>query len=465
MIKKHQNKNATPSKTDRPAERKSLLKKEWPLLLYPVLALLALSVLYTANRSLQNELSHSGNPRGTGEDTATATTGEVDRDGRNTHLGGNESVSTTQLSVPSDPGTTATDQAGQASASSATSGSMNPDAQASGLSGSMAGGAESQDVMSVATLLGTLRQALQRQDHTRIKQCMNDLVAMGDDAVLELGEIIASGKDETALWAAEALARIGTPAAAAALLDTLEQVKDDPYKEQLAKRASNISNHDSWPLLLDAAQTSKDPSVQRAAATSLGRIADTAVVDEIVARYDAALTPEEAELLARVVGNISSLEAGASLRSLAGSVSSAPQDSLQRAAIDAMAGIGDPQSVSYLLQKLEASSPGEGGYLFNTITTIDQPQAQSALLYAAAGSKEVSAEQGRTAAIYALQNYPSEETYRLLEQIAAAADNTAVATAALRVLENIEKKEPAVAERATSKADTTNMLPVDPLKK
>jgi HEAT repeat protein len=189
------------------------------------------------------------------------------------------------------------------------------------------------------------------------------------------------------------------------------------------------------------------------------------VVDEIVARYDAALTPEEAELLARTVGNISSPEASASLRSLAGSVSSAPQDSLQRAAIDAMASIGDPQSVSYLLQKLEASSPGEGGYLFNTITTIDQPQAQSALLYAAAGSKEVSAEQGQTAAICALQNYPSEETYRLLEQIAATTDNTAVATAALRTLENIDQKQPAVAESTTSKADTTTMLPVDPLKK
>jgi PBS lyase HEAT-like repeat-containing protein len=454
MIKKHQNKSATPSKTDRTGEKKSLLKKEWPLLLYPALALLALSVLYTANRSLQNELSHAGDPCGTGQSTASGAAG---RDARNPRLGGGESVSTTPSSIPSDTGTMAANQA--------TQDPNHPGAQAPSSSNAIAGAAGSQDVPTVATLLGTLRQALQRQDHAQIKQCMNDLVALGDGAVLELGEIIASSTDETALWAAEALARIGTPAAATALLDTLEQIKDGPYKEQLAKRASNISNHDSWPLLLDAVQASDDPTVQRAAATSLGRIADTAVVDEIVARYDAALTPEEAELLARTVGNISSPEASASLRSLAGSVSSAPQDSLQRAAIDAMASIGDPQSVSYLLQKLEASSPGEGGYLFNTITTIDQPQAQSALLYAAAGSKEVSAEQGQTAAICALQNYPSEETYRLLEQIAATTDNTAVATAALRTLENIDQKQPAVAESTTSKADTTTMLPVDPLKK
>jgi HEAT repeat protein len=146
-------------------------------------------------------------------------------------------------------------------------------------------------------------------------------------------------------------------------------------------------------------------------------------------------------------------------------VASAPQDGLQQAAIDALAKIGDPQSVSYLLQKLEATPPGQNGYVYNTVTTIDQPRALSALLYAAAGNKEVSAEHGRTAAIHALENYPSEETYRLLEQIVAAEDNTAVATAALRTLENIEKTNPGIAEKTTSKADAPSMLPFHPLQK
>jgi HEAT repeat protein len=302
-------------------------------------------------------------------------------------------------------------------------------------------------------------------DHARIKQCMNDLVALGDEAVAALLDIVASGKDETALWAAEALARIGTPVATTALLDTLELVKEGAYKEQLAKRVSSISNHDSWPILLDAVQDTRDPAVQRAAAASLSRMADTAVVDELVARYDAALTKEEADRLAQIVSNIDSPAASDALRSLAGDIMTMPQDSLQQAAIDALANIADPQSLSYLLQKLEASAPGEGSYLFNTISHIDQPQAQSSLLYAAAGNKEVSAEQGRTAAIYALENYPSEETCRLLEQIIAREENMAVTTAALRTLENIEKKQPAVLEKATSKADTTDLLSTHPLQK
>jgi len=316
-----------------------------------------------------------------------------------------------------------------------------------------------------ARLLASLRQGVRTQDHARIKECMRNLVALGDDAVASLTEIITSGKDETAVWAAEALARIGSPAAATALLDILEQIKDGPYKEQLAKQASNISNHDSWPVLLDAAQESKDSTVQRAAAAALAHMADTPVIDEIVARYANAQTDEEAARLARLVGNVTTPEASDSLRSLAGAASSTPQDSLQQAAMEALARIGDPQNVSYLLQRLEASPPGEGGHLFNTITTIDQPQAQSALLYAAAGNKEVSAEQGRTAAIYALENYPSDETLRLLEQIVASEDNTAVITAAARTLENIEKKTPTIVESTTSKADTTSILPVHPLQK
>lgn len=332
-------------------------------------------------------------------------------------------------------------------------------------SGAIAGQGVPQDLAPAVVLLGELRQAVRTQDHTRIKQVMRDLVAMGDDAVIPLSEIVSSGRDETALWAADALARIGTPAATTALLDTLEYTKDGSYKEQLAKRASNISNHDSWPILLDAVQVSRDATVQRAAATSLSGMADAPVVDEIVARYDAALTEEDAARLARVVSNIDSPAAGDSLRSLAGDVASAPQDGLQQAAIDALAKIGDPQSVSYLLQKLEATPPGQNGYVYNTVTTIDQPRALSALLYAAAGNKEVSAEHGRTAAIHALENYPSEETYRLLEQIVAAEDNTAVATAALRTLENIEKTNPGIAEKTTSKADAPSMLPFHPLQK
>ena len=242
-------------------------------------------------------------------------------------------------------------------------------------------------------------------------------------------------------------------------------MKDGPYKEQIAKTASNITNHDSWPLLLDALQDTKDATVQRAAATSLSKMADTPVLDEIIARYDAALTEEDAARLAQLVSHISSPSANASLRALADSVSSAASDSLRQAAIDALANVADAQSVSFLLNKLEAASPGDGSGLFNTITSISSPQAHSALMYAAAGSKDVSAEQGRTAAIYALENYPSVETCVLLEQIIAREDNTAVITAALRTLENIQKAVPSAVEKATSKADAGTLLSVDPLQK
>jgi len=451
-------KDKTPSKAATPTTKKSFLRTEWPLLLFPALVLAALALLHIADRSIQQELSKDRRSSPVARARPSLVSRRPSHESRVT----NDESRTTKTQGSSPQQTMASDRARRARALAA---------HRPGRSGhrrgfpGMAGSAELLTMPPAARMLASLRQAVGTQNHARIKECMRNLVALGDDAVAPLTEIIASGTDETALWAAEALARIGSPAAATALLDTLEQIKDGPYKEQLAKQASNISNHDSWPVLLDAVQETKDSTVQRAAAAALAKMADTPVIDEIVARYANAQTDEEAARLARVLGNVSTPGAGDSLRSLAGDVSSAPQDSLQQAAIEALARIGDPQSVSYLLQKLEASPPGEGGYIFNTITTIETPQAHSALLYAAAGNKEVSAEQGRTAAICALENYPSEETCRLLEQIVAAEDNTAVATAAARTLENIEKKTPAIVERTTSKADTTSMLPVHPLQK
>ena len=456
-------KSTPTAETDKQAKTKSFIKSEWPLFLYPALVVAAIALLQVVNRSVDKDVTHPQQPSQSAKQQTTQT-----------QQGGQKSAETPSVEDrPTLPLNAVAQTPAPAPGADATEindrlkkiQELRNRAESTDVQGFAVGTGEAAEPQGVDAILTTLRQAVRSQDHARIKQAMSDLVALGDDVVGPLSDLVASGKDETALWAAEALARIGTPTATAALFDTLSQVKDSTYKEQLAKTASNISNHDSWPLLLDTLQDTKDPTVQRAASSSLSRMADTPVVDEIVARYDAALTEEEAAQLARLVSDISSPKAAESLRTLAGDVSSAPMDSLQQAAIDALANVGDSQSVDYLLSRLEATPPGEGGSLFNTITEISAPQAQSALLYAAAGSKNVSAEQGRTAAIYALENYPSAETCSLLEQIVAAEDNAAVVTAALRTLENIQKAVPSVAEKATSKADTDIVLPIDPLKK
>jgi HEAT repeat protein len=151
--------------------------------------------------------------------------------------------------------------------------------------------------------------------------------------------------------------------------------------------------------------------------------------------------------------------------SLAGNPASAPQDSLQEAAIEALGKVGDAQSVSYLLRRLEASAPGQDTQIFNTITRIDNPEAQSALLYAAAGNKEVSAEHGQTAAIYALKNYPNEQSVALLERIAAQEHNEKVLTAAQRTLDDIRKSPQSVTAKADALDRSEQMLPLKPMTK
>jgi HEAT repeat protein len=291
------------------------------------------------------------------------------------------------------------------------------------------------------------------------------LVATGDAAVAPLSKLITEQEGDTSLWAASALARLGTPAAAGALLDRLAQTKDGVFKEELGKRIADLSNHDSWPLLLDTMMQTTDTTVARAAGAALAGMADAPIVDEVTARYDSATTEAETERLAQLVRTIKSPKATESLLSLAGPVSAGPQDNLQAAAVAALANIGNGPSVSYLLQRLECCPPGESAQIFNTITQISTPDAQTPLLYAAAGNKEVSAESGQTAAIYALRNYPNEQTVALLQRIVAQEQNEKVVTAATRTLADIQQSPHAVTAQADALAKSQQMLPLKTLEK
>jgi HEAT repeat protein len=422
-----------------------MIRSEWPLLLYPILVLAALATLYVAKRSvLQNR---------PGRETARPpVVAPVD-----------------QTPVQGDP-LVAVGQSPQAPEGKglATEGpevfppSGLPQASSGVLPASQA---SSDGTPSAGRILGLLRRAVQTKDNQALKDCLDELVALGDGAVDLLGEMIARGNDEACIWAAEALARIGTPAATSCLLDRLSQMEDGAYKEEIAKRAAKITNHDSWPVLLDAIETAQDAAVRRAASVSLSRMADAPIVDELVAQYDAADTTDEATYLAQTVGNISSPKAAEPLLTLARQIPSVPEDMLDQAVFDALARVGDPQCVSYLLTRLEASAPGEGAYLVNAISQINQPQAQASLLYAAAGNKEVSAELGRTAAICALRNFPNEQTYVLLEQIVSSEQNAAVAAAAARTLEEIQQSQPTLASNAQVKPDEQILLQANPLQK
>ena len=100
------------------------------------------------------------------------------------------------------------------------------------------------------------------------------------------------------------------------------------------------------------------------------------------------------------------------------------------------------------------------------ITQINSPDAETPLLYAAAGNKEVSAEHGQTAAIYALKNYPDEQTVALLQRIAAQEQNEKVLTAVTRTLNDIRQSPHAVAAaQADALQKSEQMLPLKTVEK
>lgn len=427
MKRARRQKKETQTQDKAPAQKKSFFKSEWPLFLYPALVVTALIVLYGVNRSMQNRPGPSDRP-----EVQTTDTSQTTADAKEKPRPKPEFKPEPKTKVPSNR--------------PAPRREPNRDRPAPKPAPTPS---ESEET---TTVLATLGQALESDDHATIKQCIKELVALGDGAVEGLGEMVMEGDEETAQWAAEALARIGTPYATSMLLTAMEDIGNTPLREQLVRQVSGITNHESWPVLMDAMLQNRDAGIQRATAASLARMADTAIVDEIVTLYEAATTEAEKTQLARLVSNISSTEASESLLALAGDPSATPQNNLEEAAIKALANVGDAQSVSFLLQRLEASGPSERSSVYMAITGINQPQAQSALLYAAAGNKEVS-QQGQAAAIYALGNFPNTQTYTLLQQIAATQDDATVLSAAVRTLERIERSTPALRDTVTSKAN------------
>ncbi len=447
---------------DPPGRRRSF---EWPLLIYPVLFLMTLGILCLVNRAIQKEMPAPAGPHTAVESPAAApeSTGQPDVAARagtaKPPRYGSGLTRRAQSPTEAAGGYTRSDPAPRAGRSPGRLG------RASSIAGAIPPPIDPNQLQGCARTAALLQIAVAEKDHARIKRCLAELVARGDEAVVPLNDLMANEEGETALWAATALARIGTPTATSALLDRLAETKEGLYKEELSKRIASISNHDSWPVLLDTMMQTGDTTVGRAAATSLSMMADAPVIDEVIARYDAASTDAEVERLTQLVRNIRSPQAVEPLLSLAGPVTAPPQDTLQEAAIEGLAKIGDAPSVSYLLRRLEASPPGESTPIFNAITQIDSPDAEASLLYAAAGNKEVSAEHGRTAAIYALKNFPDEKTVTLLERIIAQEQNEKVLTAATRTLDDIRRTPHAIAAQADALLNSEQMLPLPPLEK
>jgi HEAT repeat protein len=424
-----------------PKTQKRHVWLEWPLLAFPIAVLATLVLLHVLDRSIKREVTAHFSSA-TSEPVkklapAAANTPETTTAGRGEPATGLDSQS--QGAPPEESSRLAVNrQSDQLDTMRRAPVAQVPAVRRTSLEG----------LQGPERIVVILQGAVRDKDQARIKQCLDDLVALGDEVVAPLSQVISNEGGEEGLWAAEALARIGTPVATATLLDALSQIKEGPYKEELAKRVAGINNHESWPVLLDNVLQTADSTVLRAASGSLAQMADAPVVDELAARYEGATNERDIERITQLISNIQSSKATDSLIALAGDIASAPQDPLEQAAIEALGKVGDPQAISYLMRKLEASPPGEGDYLFNTIAQITQPQAQDALLSAAAGNKEVSAEHGRLAAIYALANYPDSKTCELLEQIVAQEENERVTSAAARTLDDIHRTSPHVVANA-----------------
>ena len=215
--------NTPATETNKQATTRSFLKSEWPLFLYPALVVAAIVLLQAVHQSIEKDLTPSQRQADPSASQTTATTEQNDQNTSQARLPEDGSTLPPDALVPL-PDTGVTDTTLAADRLRMIE-ALRRRAEWTGSGDSVGGGDLPQELQAVHAILTSLRQAVRDQDHSRIKEAMEELVALGDEVVGPLSDIVAGGTDEAALWAAEALARIGTPAATAALFETLAQIE------------------------------------------------------------------------------------------------------------------------------------------------------------------------------------------------------------------------------------------------
>ena len=231
----------------------------------------------------------------------------------------------------------------------------------------------------------------------------------------------------------ELLALRGTPEDVIELVRMYHSASDDELRDAVFSAACNLSNPDSADLLFELLNASGEPDLSMAASLSLARMADSTLLGEIMARYEAASTPGEQ---GRMLGVIFQIRNPTRVPALIEAFERQPAPDVSSALLQTLGMIGSPEAVEYLLERLGSSAdPAEQAALADALSMAADPNALPVLIATAGGGSDLRA--ARLAAVRALGNFAPEFVGSLLNTMASSDPDTEVRRAAQEALVRI----------------------------
>ncbi len=252
---------------------------------------------------------------------------------------------------------------------------------------------------------------------------------------------LQKGTQEQRLAAIDDLVRLGTPQAVEELMAFIGTLGDGDFKEEAVRRASMIANRDAVPTFLGLITTTQDMGVLRVAQEVFARLAEAESLQTILDAYDSSTDPVVRERLVRSVGSVSNEMAAPVLMQVLSDLSLPASDGMIRSSAEALRQIGTAPAVDALIERINSDPSEESRSLLTAeLGLVRNPLAEASLQTAAGGnSKFGETPDARTAAIWALVNYPSAETQERLQSLQADT-NVQVSFAAAEALKAIERR-------------------------
>ncbi len=243
-------------------------------------------------------------------------------------------------------------------------------------------------------------------------------------------ERFRNGSDSDRLAIAGLLMEMGTEESITGLVLVLRNLPAGEVKSLICQKLEKLEAGTGREFLLGLLLVDADQEVARALTSALGSQADEALIDRLVALYDAVPDPGARDRLLDVLSQGTTDRIAPAIGALINDEARGLADPLMLAAGRALADNASAQALDVLLGKLsKAGKQAESSEFAGIVAGIWRPRAHHALLYAAEGNKIATAPASRIAAIRALKNFPGEETTEVLTRVASDPDKTISAAA------------------------------------
>jgi HEAT repeat protein len=238
-----------------------------------------------------------------------------------------------------------------------------------------------------------------------------------DSAVQALVEAFFNSSPEAQNETIDSLFALHSREALEGLIFILQCLQPSALKTNICQKLSTIDTRDNREYLMDLMPTA-DSDTRRALALALGAQADSALVMQLVERFDATSDERVKQSAQLVMSGVSSPDAMETLAAIVTDPLNGMTDPIVAAAAQALAQSASAPSVDTLLQKMNSSADSGGASAIGElISSIASPSAESALVYAASGNKLAANPNVRLAAVRALANFPTPETIEVLRRL------------------------------------------------